>query len=109
MWGTCLLKDRLRPKRRPKSSQATLEPAAPGDGETKRQFMMGYEAANKSLQGLWMTASMKGLDMCGPQITLLLRELSGGNKICLSRELQKCRRCERKKSFDIRRKYCQGN
>lgn len=36
------------------------------------------------------------------------RELSSGNKICLPRELQKCRRWEGKKSFDIRRKYCQG-
>lgn len=92
-----------------KSSQVKIEPAAAGDGKTNRQFRMGYKAANRSVQGLWMTASMKVLGICGPQITLLLRELSSGNRIRLPRELQKCRRCERKKSFDIRRKCCQAN
>lgn len=87
-----------------KSSQA-----AAGGGETNKQFMMGYKTAAKSVQGPQVTSSMKGLDVSGPQITLLLRELSCGNRICLTREPQKCRRCEGKKSFDIRREYCQGN
>lgn len=82
-----------------KSSQTKLEPAVAGGGETNRQFM-------HSVQQPQMTSSMKGLDEPGPQITLLLRELNCGNTICPSREPQKCSRCERKKSFDTRRKYC---
>lgn len=57
-----------------RSSQVKLESAAAGDGKTNRQFMMGCKVAAKSVQRLWMTASMKGLGMYGPQITLSLRE-----------------------------------
>lgn len=91
-----------------KSSQAKLEPAAAGGRETNRQFMMTYDAAARSVQGPQTTSNMKGLDVSGPQITLLLRELSCGSRTCLSREPQKCGRHEGKNSFDIKRKYCQG-
>jgi len=91
-----------------KSSQAELEPAAAGGRETNRRFMMGYKVVAKSVQGPWATSSMKGLDVPGPQITLLVRELSCGKRICLCREPQICRRCESKKNFDIGRKCCQG-
>lgn len=57
-----------------KSSWGKLESAAAGDGKMNKQFLMGYRAAAKSVQGLWMAASLKGLGMCGPQITLLLRQ-----------------------------------
>lgn len=71
--------------------------------------MMGYKATAKSVQGPQTTSSVKGLDVSGPQITLVLRELSCGNTMCLCREPQKFKRREGKKSFGIRRKYCHGN
>lgn len=92
-----------------KTSQVKLESAAAGEGKTNRQFMMGCKAAAKSVQRLWMTASMKGLGMYRHKSPCPERELSSGIRICLPRELQKCRRWEGKKSFDTRRKYCQGN